>query len=395
MDSFTVLPADGVGGPRRVRGKGKKMARAAEGKEGWGQLRLERIQARLDSDELLALAAGDDFRYAAGWTPVGDERPTFLLIGRQRVGLIIASVNREEAVSRLGTEMAVVSFSDADDPAGVLKTELGRFSGYRRILLSDAARYDHASLLAAVSGQQLGLASRLMVPLRLQKDAEEQSLLAHSQAINDRAMRAAWDALDPAMTELELADVVRRAYGANGADSAAFIMVAAGAHSALPHHVAGDTRLGHGPVLLDIGCYYQGYASDMTRVAYLGEPTPKFRQIHALVDLAVSAALARIGPGVAAADVDLAARGVIVRGGYGSAFVHRLGHGIGLGVHEAPSVTETNPDPLPEQAAFSVEPGIYLPGEFGVRLEEVVINRKPGPLVLSSLSREIFVKAMA
>ncbi len=357
-------------------------------------MRIASIQkelARLDA--LLALAPGQDFRYAAGWTPMGDERLTFLLISPDGVQLVIASVNAEEAVAHLRAAVPVHRFTDAAGPRAVLSEALRSLSG-SQVLVSDDARFDHAQILAEVVKQPLGLASQVMAPLRMQKDPEECRRLAESQRINDLAMQAAYQAMQPGMTELELADVIRRAFIANGADKEAFIIVACGEHSALPHHSPTDTKLEPGPVLLDIGCYYHGYASDMTRVAYLGEPSEKFRAVHRVVEAAVKAAHHEAKPGTPAENVDRAARRVIDEAGYGAAFVHRVGHGIGLSVHEPPSVMETNQLRLPENAAFSIEPGIYLPGEFGVRLEEVVINRAGGAEILSHVSRDIFVKPL-
>nr|WP_207711528.1 M24 family metallopeptidase [Sulfobacillus harzensis] len=345
------------------------------------------------NDTVLALAPGDDFRYAAEWSPLGDERLTFLLVGKEGARLVIASVNAEEAVAHLPDGFSIARFSDDEGPVTALKDAVKNFHG-SRFLVSDDARFAHAQILADVVEGSLGLASTMMAELRMQKDEEEIRLLAESQRINDLAMQAGYEAMRPGMTELELADVVRRAFIAHGADREAFIIVAAGAHSALPHHTPTDTKLEEGPVLFDIGCYYHGYASDMTRVAYLGTPSQKFRQVHQLVEQAVQSAHRTARPGVPAEEVDRAARRVIDQGGYGPQFVHRVGHGIGLSVHEPPSVMEGNTLPLPVNAAFSIEPGIYLPGEFGVRLEEVVVNRPGGAQILSQVPRDIFVKSL-
>lgn len=357
-------------------------------------MRLATIQQELaQQDAILALCPGEDFRYAAGWSPRGDERLTFLLIAPHEIRLVIASVNAEEAVAHLGRAFPIERFTDDAGPHETLSQAV-KVLGQGSLLVSDDARYDHASILGEVAGRPLGLASHVMAPLRMRKDAEECERLAACQRINDQAMTAAFKAMRPGMTELELADVIRRAFIAHGADHEAFILVAAGEHSALPHHSPTTTELKEGPVLLDIGCYYQGYASDMTRVAYLGEPPEKFRRVHGLVEQAVRAAHQAAAPGVAAEAVDRAARRVIEEGGYGPQFVHRVGHGIGLSVHEPPSVMEGNTLPLPENAAFSIEPGIYLPGEFGVRLEEVVINRAGGAQILSTVPRDIYVKPL-
>lgn len=143
------------------------------------------------------------------------------------------------------------------------------------------------------------------------------------------------------------------------------------------------------PVLCDLGSRVAGYSSDITRMAFLGTPPQRYREIHGVVEEAVQAALAVIRPGVAIKDVDRAARGVIERAGYGPQFVHRTGHGIGLSEHEPPSITHTNAMPLEAGMTFSVEPGIYLSGEFGVRLEEIVVVTPRGPDVLSRLSRDV------
>ncbi len=357
-------------------------------------MRLSVIQEQLARvNAVLALSPGDDFRYVAGWSPLPDERLTFLIVAPEGARLVIASVNAEEAVTHLKNGVPIDRFTDDAGPVEVLTGAVSPYEGLRW-LVSDDARFDHSLILAGVVGQTPGLASEIMAPLRMRKDEEECKRLAGSQSINDLAMRAAFEALTPEMTELELADVIRRSFMANGADKEAFIIVAAGEHSALPHHTPTSTVLGQGPVLLDIGCYYQGYASDMTRVAYLGEPSQEFRRIHALVERAVQAAQRAARPGTEAQSVDRAARAVITEGGFGEAFVHRIGHGIGLSVHEPPSVAEGNIMKLPENAAFSIEPGIYLPGKFGVRLEEVVINRATGAEVLSKVSRDIYVKAI-
>ncbi len=358
-------------------------------------MRLKEIQVNLaKAGQVMALAPGDDFRYAVGWSPMADERLTFLIIGPRTAHLVIASVNAEEAVEHLPKEVSISRFTDDTGPQDVLSRAVA-LQPTLPWLISDDARYDHGGSLTEAVGQSMGLASQVMAPLRMKKDDGECRLLQACQSINDLAMQAGLEALRPGLTELELADVIRQSFIRNGADREAFIIVAFGEHTALPHHSPTTTVIGEGPVLLDIGCYYQGYASDMTRVAYIGEPPEEFRLIHGLVDQAVRAAQQVAVPGAPAEVVDQAARGFISSAGYGAAFIHRVGHGIGLSVHEPPSVAEGNTLKLPENAAFSIEPGIYLPGQFGVRLEEVVINRSDGASILSKIPRDIYVKPLS
>lgn len=208
--------------------------------------------------------------------------------------------------------------------------------------------------------------------------------------MNDQGMAAGFAALRPGIRERDVAEVIRRAFLEAGADREAFILVAFGAAGAHPHHAAGDAVLEAGtPVLLDIGCVKNGYYSDMTRVAYLGEPAPEYRRVHQVVEEAFARALEAAVVGRPVAAVDQAAREWIQAAGYGEQFTHRTGHGIGLAMHEAPSVTHTNSVSMVPGMVFSIEPGIYLPEHFGVRLEEVVVVSEAASQVLSRIPRSI------
>lgn len=189
---------------------------------------------------------------------------------------------------------------------------------------------------------------------------------------------------------MELAQAATEGFHAAGATEVTFTVVGSGPNSAFPHHHTSERRVEVGePVLFDLGSKLDGYWSDITRMAYLGTPPARYAHIHRIVDDAVRAALAMIRPGTPIREVDLVARRVIETAGFGQYFTHRTGHGIGLSGHEPPSITETNDLPLEAGIAFSVEPGIYLPGEFGVRLEEIVVVTPTGCEVLSRLSRDV------
>ncbi len=357
--------------------------------------RLEEIQKRLAStDGVLVLGPGDDFRYAADWSPHADERLTFLWISSRDAVLVVPSVNAEDARVHMPENVTIMEFSDQKGPHTAVGEALRRLAASEpTIYVSDDARFDHGQILfgALPAHQHLNLASSLLAPMRMVKDPDEARRLKDAQWINDRAMEAAYASIRDGMTEVELQDIIRRAFMANGADREAFIIVAAGSHSAMPHHASDDTVIHPGPVLLDIGCFKEGYASDMTRMAYLGTPSEEFVTVHSIVKQANEAGRRAARPGAEAQSVDLAARQIIEDRGFGEFFVHRTGHGIGLSVHEPPSIMEGNVLTLPEHAFFSVEPGIYLPGRFGVRLEDVVMLTSEGSAVLSELSRDIHV----
>jgi len=187
----------------------------------------------------------------------------------------------------------------------------------------------------------------------------------------------------------ELADIVNASFASEGA-STLFAIIGTGGNGAYPHHATGDTVIREGDaIVIDIGARKGDFSSDITRMAILGEPPEDYAKVHAVVEAAVQAGLAAARPGVAASAVDQAARGVITAAGYGEYFLHRTGHGMGLEGHEQPFLTETSETILAPGMVFSIEPGIYLNGRFGVRLEEIVVLREDGPEILSELPREV------
>ncbi len=225
----------------------------------------------------------------------------------------------------------------------------------------------------------------------MRKDRSEYELLKMNAGIADRAMQAAFAKIRPGMTEKELAAEIRSHFLSEGA-APAFWIVGAGGNGAFPHHSASERVIAEGDaVVIDIGGRKQGFPSDITRMAIVGRAPEGYGQIHTIVERAVQAALKAARPGVLAKTVDDAARKVIADAGYGEYFVHRTGHGMGIDGHEPPYITATSETVLEEGMVFSIEPGIYLPGRFGIRLEDIVILRADGPEVLSSLPRDAHI----
>lgn len=353
--------------------------------------RLSRLQALLATrgTGLLALAPGAHMQWLLGFAPHPDERLCLLLVSPERAGFVTPALNAADM--RQHTDLPFTEWADADGPDDALAAMLMQVApAPRRLSLDETMRADHAlMLLDALPDAVRGLAVHEVGALRLLKQTDEIAALAENAAIADRAQAAVRAALRPGVTELEMAQVARDAFAAEGARSA-FGTVAFGPNSAFPHHHSGGRALAPGDVVLvDIGGRKEGYVSDITRMAALGTPPEGYDAVHAVVEAAVQAALAVIRPGVAAQDVDAAAREVIAAAGYGAFFTHRLGHGLGIEVHEPPWITGTNPQTLAEGMVFTVEPGIYLPGRFGIRLEEVVIVTAPGARLLSGLSRAL------
>lgn len=339
--------------------------------------------------DLLAIPPGDDLRYLAGFSTLADERPSYLFVTADSALSIVPELNAAQA--RTHIRDAMLTYQDAEGPGKVLGAARQRLGARRRIAVGDTMRADALLLLQQQwNGAEFVPASAVLAPLRMRKAEEEIDALRAAATTADAAMQAAWRACRPGVTEADIAAAVDAGFRAAGAAEVKFAIVGSGPNSAFPHHHTGVRRTQPGePVLCDLGSRVDGYCSDITRMAFLGTPPARYREIHAIVAEAVEAALAVIRPGVPVKEVDLAARKTIERAGYGPDFVHRTGHGIGLSEHEPPSITHTNDLPLEDGMAFSVEPGIYLSGEFGVRLEEIVVVTPRGAEVLSALPRDL------
>jgi Xaa-Pro aminopeptidase len=232
----------------------------------------------------------------------------------------------------------------------------------------------HLLPLAELLGTPV-LATHVLRQLRMLKDNSEIDALRKAGAAIDRVHARVPDFLVPGRTEADVAADISAAIVAEGHSDVAFVIVGSGPHGADPHHECSDRVLQPGDiVVVDIGGSYEpGYHSDSTRTYSLGEPDPKVVQQYSVLQRAQQAAVAAVRPGVTAEQLDAVARGVLMQAGLAEAFVHRTGHGIGLSVHEEPYIVAGNRLPLRQGMAFSVEPGIYFPGKWGARIEDIVI----------------------
>lgn len=228
---------------------------------------------------------------------------------------------------------------------------------------------------------------------RAVKDAEEQEKMRRSSKINDLAMGEFRKLIREGVTEEEVAAQMLSIYRSLGAESFSFEpLVAFGANGADPHHAPDGTVLKPGDaVLLDVGCVKDGYCSDMTRTFFYKSVSEKGREVYEIVKKANLAAQAAMKPGMRFCDIDKVARDIITEAGYGPNFTHRLGHCIGIEVHDAGDVSSINTDVVEEGMIFSCEPGIYLPGEVGVRIEDLMLMTKDGAVSLNHVSKELEV----
>ncbi|GAA0903826.1 Xaa-Pro peptidase family protein [Pseudonocardia zijingensis] len=258
---------------------------------------------------------------------------------------------------------------------------------------SDSVTVDAHDALAEAAGVPLHRAPGLVQRLRAVKDAGEVEALRQACAVADAAFAEllAAGGLRPGRSEreaaLDLEDRMRRL----GAAGPAFdTILAAGAHTAVPHHRPTAAKLRSGDLVkIDFGALVDGYHSDMTRTVVLGRPADWQREMHALVAEAQAAGRAALAPGTDVTAVDAAARDVVERAGRGEEFVHGLGHGVGLQIHEAPALARTGTGTVESGMVVTVEPGVYLPGQGGVRIEDTLVVRDGGPELLTHTTREL------
>ena len=225
----------------------------------------------------------------------------------------------------------------------------------------------------------------LVEELRKVKSPEELCKIRKAAQITVKTLQYINNIIKPGIKEIELAGEIEHFIRHNGAMGAAFeIIVASGPNSSFPHHLTSQKKIKRNePVLIDMGINYEGYKSDLTRVFFLGKMESLLQRIYSIVLSAHDAAIEKIKPGIKAQEIDLTARNLISKEGFGEFFGHALGHGVGLEVHEGPSISKRSNEILEEAMVFTVEPGIYLPGKFGVRFEDTVIVTKKGCEVLN------------
>lgn len=353
--------------------------------------RMANLRARMaeTATDLVVIGPSSHMLYLADLSPHGDERPVLLMVSPSFAGFLMPALNVDSA--RQHTDLPFVPWTDADGPDAAL-ADLLAATGVPRanpsIVLDETMRADFALLvLDALPGARRRFTGDTVGYLRSRKDAAEEAAIKAAHLLNDRAVKAAFAALKDGITEVEVAEFIGAFYKANGATTE-FCSICFGPNGAFPHHHTGSTRLKAGDaVLIDTGCRIGGYPSDMTRMGYFKSKPEAYDKIHAVVNSAVEAALAAAVPGVKASVVDKAARDVITQAGYGPNFLHRTGHGLGIDIHETPYITATSETVLEDGMCFSIEPGIYLQGQFGLRLEEIVIIRDGKARIFSEMPR--------
>ncbi|MEU3860310.1 aminopeptidase P family protein [Streptomyces sp. NPDC028722] len=341
----------------------------------------------------LLVAPGPDMVWLTGYTPTAvTERLTVLVLapGRDPV-LVVPTLEAPDAEHAAGAgALTLRDWTDGTDPYAVTAALL---DGDGRFGISDNTWAMHLlGFQRTLPGTSYASLTDALPMLRAVKDAAELELLAAAGAAADATFeeirKVPFAGRRESDVGRDLADLLRR-FGHSQVD---FTIVGSGPNGANPHHEVGDRVIRDGDmVVLDFGGLKDGYGSDTTRTVHVGEPTGEERRVHDVVRAAQEAGFRAVRPGAACQDVDRAARAVITDAGYGAYFIHRTGHGIGVTTHEPPYMIEGEERPLVPGMCFSVEPGIYLPGRFGVRIEDIVTVTEDGGRRLNNTTREMVI----
>jgi Xaa-Pro aminopeptidase len=359
--------------------------------------RLQRVrgalaEARVDA---LLLTPGADFSYLTGISVYAEQRLLALIVPREGPPLFVTpEMNRAQLAGAAGISQ-IIGWSDAEGYRPVVAAALASRGLSKGALAVDeemraAFLMDLQALCPRAGFRGAG---EVMRRLRIRKDPDELERLARAAAIADAAIPTAHAACRPGRTEEQVAVEMRGAMERAGGSGVFVygILVASGPNGALPHHQTGPRKLQMGDVVvLDYGCQREGYHSDMTLTLSLGRPDEERQRVYQIVWEAQQRAIAAIRPGVPAEAIDRAAWETIAAAGYRDAILHRTGHGIGLQVHEPPFLGPGNRQLLEEGMCFSIEPGIYLAGRFGVRLEVIVTVTGDGVRLLNAPSSPTF-----
>ncbi len=352
----------------------------------------------------LLVGVGPDLRYLTGYKAMPLERLTMLVATPAAPSHLVVP-RLEAAAARTSPAVdaglaEIATWEETDDPhalaAGLVRDHAPRPD---RIGVSDRLWASHLlRLQAALPGTRFESATPVLRELRMTKDEDEIALLTLAAHAADRVVAAIARGRLVGRTEADVAAEVRDRLLAEGHELAEFGIVAAGPNSASPHHEASERVIRAGePIVLDIGGSFDGYGSDITRTLWVTRgdddkrPDPEFLRLFELVREAQAEATSAVRPGIPCERLDAVARQIIDAGGYGPQFFHRLGHGIGLEGHEDPYLVSGNGEPLRLGAAFSIEPGIYLDGRYGARIEDIVVCGPDGPIVLNEASRDLYV----
>lgn len=360
---------------------------------------ISRIQAFMDDKkvDLAVVTSPRTIYYLTGYAGEPHERFLGLVLTRGGEPFMLVPELDLETVRSASRVQIVHTYSDTDNPYAVLTKRLapsgadalGRIGIEKRAM--SVERFEQLS--GALQADEWIALDELLAEMRARKSSEEIGHLRRAARLTDQVLERVLPSIRPGVTELELAAELEYQMKKLGADGPSFTTtVLSGAKSALPHGATGNRKVASGEwLLIDMGLYVNGYVSDITRTFAVSDVTDEQRQLYELVLQANLQGIAAVRPQVRMMDVDRAARQVIEAGGYGPYFNHRVGHGIGMDIHEYPSLHGSNEERLAEGMAITIEPGVYIPGTGGVRIEDDLVVTAAGSEILTLFDKHLTI----
>ena len=352
--------------------------------------RLQQVLQTGSADYFIATPSADLF-YLTGLARPQSERLTLLVLPREGpIRLILPRFERILA-EHLATFFELATWEETESPAELFVSLLPDHGRGKQIAVANKMFSNFLYALQAAAPEATFVpGGPLLDPLRMNKDKKEIERLAAAGASGDHVFRGLLNEKLVGMSEIEVKARILTLLKEFGPDAAGGAIVGAGANGASPHHHVGPRKLASGDaVVIDFGGAFEGYWLDMTRTFHIGTPSAEFVRVYETVRQANQKAFETVRPGVSAESVDQAARTHIADAGYGEHFLHRTGHGIGLEIHEPPYIVHGNHQVLEEGMTFSIEPGIYLSGKFGVRIEDIVAVTKDGARRFNLFTHEL------
>ena len=356
--------------------------------------RVQRAQAEMARQgvDALAIGVGADLIYLAGYPSHNSERLTLMIVPKEGEPKIVVPQLEAPRLGPAGVPFEPVAWEETADPTSIA-ADIVWETGARSVASGDEL---WASFLLKLQRHlpevKWEIAGGIMRELRMCKDAAEVALLREASHRTDEAWIDFTQTKIAGLTERQAGERLMGLMRDHGMESIAFCICASGPNSASPHYSTADRVIGEGDaIVFDFGGRYKHYVSDITRTVHIGAPSDEYRKVYDVVLRANEAAYAAVRPGVACQEIDRAARQVITDAGYGEYFIHRVGHGLGLDVHEEPYMVEGNTLPLRVGMVFSDEPGVYIPGKFGVRIEDSVVCTETGGEKLNDAPRDLLV----
>jgi len=354
--------------------------------------RIAKVRSAMVAKQVDAtlLSVGHDLPYLSGYFAMPLERLTMLVIPQNgEVVMVVPRLEVPRVVPQPGV-FSIVAWGETEDPVAIVAKLL---PSARKIAIGDQmwARF-LVELLTKINGATFVRAVDVVGSLRMSKDASEIAALQAAGAAADRVAQQLHAGQIPLIgrTEAQVSADISARLLVEGHDVVNFAIVAAGENAASPHHHAGSRVIAKNEIVLcDFGGTMNGYCSDITRCVYTGKPASDVAQAYDVLLAAQAAGVAAGVVGAACEDVDRAARAIIEQAGFGEYFVHRTGHGIGMEAHEEPYMVSGNSLPISAGHAFSVEPGIYIPGKWGMRLEDIVVATETGPMSMNKVNHSL------